>query len=73
MDALSPNRPRPHSLTFGVMAKSCAPLAVALRCMLAETQAKLASSAPAEEERLRERPEVLREWITPKTTKPFLT
>jgi hypothetical protein len=44
------------------------PLAVALRSMLAETEAKIATAGPAEKERLQERAEVLREWITPKST-----
>ena len=40
------------------------PLAVALRSMLAETEAKIATAAPTEKARLRERAEVLREWLT---------
>ena len=48
------------------------PLAVALRSMLAETEAKIATAAPAERARLRDRAEVLRDWITPKS-KPALT
>ena len=47
------------------------PLAVALRCMLAETEAKIATAAPAEKARLQERAEVLREWLTPKSTIPL--
>jgi hypothetical protein len=43
------------------------PLAVALRSMLAETEAKIAAAAPAEKARLQQRAEVLREWITPKS------
>jgi len=43
------------------------PLAVALRSMLAETEAKIAIAAPAEKSRLHERAEVLREWLTPKS------
>ena len=39
------------------------PLAVALPSMLAETEAKIATAAPAEKARLRERAEVLREWL----------
>jgi hypothetical protein len=46
------------------------PLAVALRSMLADTEAKLATAAPAEKARLQERAEVLREWLTPKSTTP---
>jgi len=42
------------------------PLAVALRSMLAETEEKIATAAPAEKAGLQERAEVLREWITPK-------
>jgi hypothetical protein len=38
--------------------------------MLAETEAKLATAAPAEKARLQQRAEVLREWITPKSTMP---
>jgi hypothetical protein len=47
--------------------KPFVPLSVALRSMLAETEAKLATAAPAEKERLQQRAEVLREWITPKS------
>jgi hypothetical protein len=43
------------------------PLAVALRSMLAETEAKLAKAAPAEKDRLQQRAQVLREWLTPKS------
>jgi hypothetical protein len=48
--------------------KPLVPLAVALRSMLAETEAKIAAAAPAEQARLQERAEVLREWLTPKST-----
>jgi hypothetical protein len=48
------------------------PLAVALRSLVAETEAKLASAEPAEKEGLRQRVRMLREWITPKST-PLLT
>jgi hypothetical protein len=34
--------------------------------MLAETEANIATAAPAEKARLYERAEVLREWLTPK-------
>jgi hypothetical protein len=44
------------------------PLAGALRSMPAETEGKLGSAAPAEKARLKERAEVLPEWITPKST-----
>jgi len=47
------------------------PLAVALRSMLVETEAKIATAAPAEKPRLQERAEVLREWITPKSAIPL--
>ena len=47
------------------------PLAVALRSMLAETERKLATAAPAEKARLQERAEVLREWLTPKSAVPL--
>ena len=43
------------------------PLAVALPRMLADTEAKIATAAPAEKERLQQRAEVLREWLTPKS------
>ena len=49
------------------------PLAVALRSMLAETEAKIATSAPAEKARLAERAEVLRDWLTLKSTIPLST
>ena len=49
------------------------PLAVALRSMLAETEAKIATAAPAEKARLQERATVLREWVTPKSTSPLST
>ena len=48
-------------------------LAVALRSMLAETEAKLATAPPAEKARLQERAEVLRAWITPKSRMPVST
>jgi uncharacterized protein YgfB (UPF0149 family) len=47
-------------------------LAVALRSMLADTEAKLATAVPAEKERLQQRAEVLREWITPRRS-PILS
>ena len=47
------------------------PLAVALRSMLAETEARIATAAPAERSRLQQRADVLREWITPKSAIPF--
>jgi hypothetical protein len=53
--------------------KPFVPLAVALRSMLAETEAKFATAAPAEKARLQERAEVLREWIKLKPTTPVST
>ena len=46
-------------------------MAVALRSMLAETEAKIATAAPAEKAQLQERAEVLREWLRPKPTIPL--
>jgi len=51
--------------------KPLVPLAVALRSMLAETEAKIATAEPAERDRLQRRAEVLREWLTPKSTMAF--
>ena len=53
--------------------KPFVPLSVALRSMLAETEAKLATAAPAEKARLMERAEVLRDWLTLKSTIPLST
>jgi hypothetical protein len=53
--------------------KPFVPLALALRSMLAETEAKLAIAAPAEKARLQERAEVLRDWLTLKSTVPLST
>jgi hypothetical protein len=53
--------------------KPFVPLAVALRSMLAETEARIATATPAEKGRLQQRAEVLREWITPKSTIPLST
>jgi hypothetical protein len=53
--------------------KPLVPLAVALRSMLAETEAKIAAAAPAEKDSLQRRAEVLREWLTPKSTIPIST
>jgi hypothetical protein len=44
------------------------PLAVALRSILAETEAKILTAAHAEKPRLQERAAVLREWLTLKST-----
>jgi len=49
------------------------PLAVALRSILAETEAKLATAAPAKKARLEERAAVLRDWLTLKSTAPLST
>jgi hypothetical protein len=46
--------------------KRFVPLAVALRSMLAETEVRIATAAPAEKVRLQQRAEVLRKRITPK-------
>jgi hypothetical protein len=48
--------------------KPLVPLAVALRSMLAETEAKLATAAPAERDGLRRRAQVLQVWLTPRST-----
>jgi len=53
--------------------KPFVPLAVALRSMLAETEARIAAAAPAEKPRLQERAEVLRDWLTLKSTVPVST
>jgi hypothetical protein len=53
--------------------KPFVPLAVALRSMLAETEAKMVTAAPAEKARPRERAEFLREWITLKSIIPVST
>lgn len=49
------------------------PLALALRSMLAETETKIATAAPAEKARLQQRAAVLRDWLTPKSTIPLPT
>jgi hypothetical protein len=53
--------------------KPLVPVAVALRSMLADTEAKIGAAAPAEKERLRQRVQVLREWLTPKSKVPIST
>jgi len=53
--------------------KPFVPLAVALRSMLAETEAKIPTEAPAEKAWLQQRTEVLREWLRPKSTIPLST
>jgi hypothetical protein len=50
--------------------KPFVPRAVALRSMLAETEAKIAMATPPERERLQQRAQVLREWLTLKSTMP---
>ena len=46
------------------------PLAVALRSMLMETEAKIGAAPPAERARLHERAKVLREWLKLKSIMP---
>jgi hypothetical protein len=41
--------------------------------MLADTEAKIATAAPAEKESLQQRAEVLREWLTLRSTIPLST
>jgi hypothetical protein len=41
--------------------------------MPADTEAKIATAAPAEKESLQQRAEVLREWPTPKSKIPLST
>jgi hypothetical protein len=53
--------------------KPLIPLAVVLRSMLAETEAKIAAAPPAEQLRLQQRAEVLREWLVLKSTTPLST
>jgi hypothetical protein len=59
-------------IQFGAVPRSIRlPLAVALRSMLAETEAKIATAEPAEKSRLQQRAEVRREWIAPKARMPL--
>ena len=58
---------------FPYLDRPFVPLAVALRSMLAETEAKIAAAAPAEKARLVERAEVLRGRLTLKSTIPVST
>ena len=51
--------------------KPFVPLAVALRSMLAETEAKIATAEQSEKARLQQRAEVLRDWLTLKSTAPI--
>jgi hypothetical protein len=44
------------------------PLAVALRSMLAETEAKITAAEPAEKPGLQQRAQALRDWLTPRST-----
>jgi hypothetical protein len=60
-------------MTSPYLDRPLVPLAVALRSMLAETEAKIAAAAPDENSRLQERAEVLREWLTPKSAVPLST
>jgi hypothetical protein len=53
--------------------KPLIPLAVALRSMLAETETRIATAAPAEKAWLQQRAEVLREWLMPKSAIPLST
>jgi len=57
---------------FPYLDRPFVPLAVALRSMLAETEAKIATT-PAEKARLVERAEVLRGRLTLKSTIPVST
>ena len=49
------------------------PLAVALRSILVETEAKIAAAGPAEKTGLQHRAQVLREWLTPASAGPLRT
>ena len=49
------------------------PLAVALRSTPADAEAKLATAGPGEKWPLQQRAQVLREWLTPKSTIPRST
>jgi hypothetical protein len=49
------------------------PLAVALPRMLEKVAVELTKAEPPEKARLQQRAEVLREWITPKSTMPLST
>jgi hypothetical protein len=53
--------------------KPLIPLAVALRSMLAETETRIATAAPAEKAWLQQRADVLREWLMPKSAIPLAT
>jgi hypothetical protein len=53
--------------------KPLVPLAVALRSMLAETEAKIAAAEPTEREGLQKRAQVLREWLMPRSGMPLST
>jgi hypothetical protein len=59
------------AMTSPYLDRPLIPLAFALRSMLAETEGKIATAPPAEKARLQERAEVLREWITSKSTIPL--
>jgi hypothetical protein len=47
------------------------PLAVALRSMSADTEEKIRTAEPAEKDGLQRRAQVLRDWITPRSTTPL--
>jgi hypothetical protein len=53
--------------------KPLVPLAVALRSMLAETEAKIAAAGAAEKAGLQQRAQVLREWLMPRSAKSLST
>jgi hypothetical protein len=67
------SRSREARMTFPYLDRPLVPLAVALRSMLAETEAKIASAEPAEKAWLQRRAEVLRERLRPKSTIPIST
>jgi hypothetical protein len=58
-------------MTSPYLDRPLVPLAVALRSMLAETETKIAAAGPAEKEGLRQRAQVLGEWLTPRSTRPL--
>jgi hypothetical protein len=53
--------------------KPLIPLAVALRSMLADTERKIRTAEPAEKDGLQRRAQLLREWLTPRSTTPLST
>jgi hypothetical protein len=68
-----PNREQTTVKNSPYLDQPFVPLAVALRSMLTETEAKIARAAPADKARLHERAKVLREWLIPKLKTPFST